>query len=101
MLDAKNDNRGDEEIYAEFALSTNPSKTYEGTLDRLSIRPYTDSAGLQQYRAVVKVDPKKLDIDELKPGAGGTVKIHCGKVPLYKACFYQIIDWCKVNMWFY
>ena len=92
---------GENEIYAEFALSTNPSKTFEGKLKRMAIRPYTDSAGLQQYRGIVTVDPDQLDGTELKPGAGGTVKIHCGKVPLYRACFQQIIDWCQVNMWMF
>jgi multidrug efflux pump subunit AcrA (membrane-fusion protein) len=92
---------GKDEIHAEFALSTNPSKTFEGKLKRLSIRPFTDSAGLQQYRAIVAVDPDQLDVTELKPGAGGTVKIHCGKVPLYRACFQQVIDWCQVHMWWF
>ena len=85
----------------EFALSTNPSKTYHGELRRVSRRPFTDDAGIQQYRGVVDVDTEDLDLAELKPGAGATVKIHCGKVPLYRACLYQIIDWCKTNLWLY
>ena len=91
----------DATIEAQFALSTNPSKTYDGQLERVSIRPYTDDSGIQKYRGTIKVDPKDVDLTELRPGAGATVKIHCGKVPLYKACFHQIIDWTQTNVWWF
>ena len=92
---------GDGTIDAQFALSTNPSKTYYGKLQQVSIRPHTDSAGIQMYRGIIKVDADDLDLNELKPGAGATVKIHCGKVPLYKAWLHQPIDWCRTNLWWY
>ncbi len=92
----------DATIYAEFALSTNPSKTYSGELHRVSMRPFPDQAsGIQVYRAVIDVEQEDIDLSEMRPGAGATVKIHCGKVPLYKACFHQIIDWCRTNLWFF
>ena len=97
----EDDNKDSDTILAEFALSTNPSKTYQGQLHRVSIRPYTDDGGLQQYRGVIMVDPEDLNLNEMRPGAGATVKIHCGKVPMYQACFHQIIDWCQLNVrWF-
>ncbi len=88
-------------ITAEFALSTNPSKTYTGQLHRVSIRPHTGEDGIQMYRGIIKVDSKDLNLKELRPGAGATVKVFCGKVPLYRACFHQIIDWCRLNVYWF
>ena len=96
---AKEDPDTPDTLPVAFALSTNPSKTFHGELLRVSMRPFTDETGIQQYRGVVKVDT--ADLGEMKPGAGATVKIHCGKVPLYKACLYQVIDWCKTNLWLF
>ena len=96
---ARKDDPNTDGITAEFALSTNPSKSYSGKLQRVSIRPHTDEGGIQMYRGIIKVDPE--DMEDLRPGAGATVKIFCGKVPLYKAWFHQIIDWCRLKvLWF-
>jgi multidrug efflux pump subunit AcrA (membrane-fusion protein) len=96
---ARKDDPNTDGITAEFALSTNPSKSYSGKLERVSIRPHTDEGGIQMYRGIIKVDPENME--DLKPGAGATVKIFCGKVPLYKACFHQIIDWCRLNVYWF
>ncbi|QEG24583.1 efflux RND transporter periplasmic adaptor subunit [Mariniblastus fucicola] len=102
LKDARDDDdRNNDAIVAEFALSTNPSKTYRGELQRVSIRPHTDESGIQKYRGIIKVEPDGLNLKELRHGAGATVKIHCGKVPLYKACFHQIIDWWQTNVWWF
>ena len=95
------DNSDSDTIVVEFALSTNPSKTYRGELESVSLRPFTDKSGIQVYRGSIMVDPEDIDLTEMRPGAGATVKIHCGKVPMYKACFYQVIDWCKTNLWLF
>lgn len=102
LAEARNDDdTTNDTILAEFALSTNPSKTYQGQLHRVSIRPHTDESGVQKYRGIIKVDPKDLNVKELRHGAGVTVKIHCGKVPLYKACFHQPIDWVLAKVWWF
>jgi multidrug resistance efflux pump len=95
------DDPNNDDIIAEFAMSTNPNKTYRGVLERVSIRPHTDDSGIQKFRGIIKVDPKELEVSELKPGAGATVKIFCGKEPLYRVCFHQVIDWCKINLWLF
>ena len=100
-LEKARDDNDSKTIEAQFALSTNPSKTYYGELERVSIRPYTDDSGIQKYRGIIKVDPQDVDLTELRPGAGATVKIHCGKVPLYKACFHQPIDWIQTHVWWF
>ena len=97
----EDDDKDSDAIPVKFALSTNPSKTYSGELSKVSIRPFTDDSGIQKYRGFVKVDAEDLDVNELRPGAGATVKIHCGKVPLYRACLHQIIDWCQTNLWLF
>lgn len=91
---------GEDTIDVEFALSTNPSQTFKGKLNRISNRPHTDQAGNQNYRGMIEVDSEDLDIDELRPGSGATVRIQCGEVPLYKRCFYQVVDWVKANVLF-
>ena len=95
------DDPDNNKLTAVFAMSTNPNTTYEGVLERVSIRPHTDESGIQKYRAIIKVDPKDMEKSELKPGAGATVKIYCGKERLYKACFHQIIDWWNLNVWWF
>lgn len=99
---ARNDDDKEKDtITAEFALSTNPSKTYQGELHRVSIRPHTDDAGIQKYRGIIMVDSEGLDTNELRHGAGVTVKIRCGKVPMYKGCFHQVIDWWVANVYWF
>lgn len=98
-LEAASD--GGDPVIAEFALSTNPSNTYSGELTRVSVRPHTDEGGIQMYRGIIKVDPEDLDVKELRHGAGVTVKVHCGKVPLYKSCFHQIIDWIQLKVYWF
>ncbi len=89
---------GKDSIDAEFTLNTNANKTYSGKLKQLAMRPYTDGqSGTQFYRAVIEVNRDDLEGDELTPGAGTTVRVSCGKVPLYKRCFYQVTDWFKTT----
>jgi biotin carboxyl carrier protein len=98
---AKAKENGDDFIVAEFAMSTNPNKKYTGQLKKIAIRPHTDDSGIQKYRGIINVDPKDLDFSELRPGAGATVKIFCGKVPMHKAFFHQITDWIKTNVYWF
>lgn len=92
---------GEDFIVAEFAMSTNPNKKYSGKLKKVSIRPHTDDTGIQKYRGIINVDPKDVDASQLRPGAGATVKIFCGKVPMHKAFFHQITDWVKTNVYWF
>lgn len=96
-MEKANEN-GKDSIDASFSLSTNPNVSYKGKLKRISKRPFTDqTTGTQYFRGLIDVDREELKVDELKPASGVTVRVLCGKVPLYKRCFYQVTDWFKTT----
>ena len=92
------ENDGDGKLRVEFATATNPNETLVGKLVSISDRTFPDEQGVPHYRGIVS----DVDVQPLKkprPGAGVTVRIFCGKVPLGFYCFYQPWDWFR-TWWF-
>ena len=91
-------NDGDGKLPVEFATGTNPNETLVGKLVSVTDRTFPDEQGVPHYRGVVSdVDVEPLE--KPRPGAGVTVRIFCGKVPLGFYCFYQPWDWLR--MWWF
>lgn len=91
-------NGGDGKLHVEFATATNPNETLMGNLISVSDRTFPDQQGVPHYRGIVSdIDIKPLE--KPRPGAGVTVRIFCGKVPLGFYCFYQPWDWFR-TWWF-
>ena len=89
---------GDGRLRVEFATATNPNKSLVGKLVSVSDRTFPDEQGVPHYRGVVsEVDVQPLE--KPRPGAGVTVRIFCGKVPLGFYCFHQPWDWFR-TWWF-
>lgn len=92
------ENGGDGRLHVEFATATNPNETLVGKLVSVSDRTFPDQQGVPHYRGIVS----DVDIEPLekpRPGAGVTVRIFCGQVPLGFYCFYQPWDWFR-TWWF-
>lgn len=92
----------DKPLEVEFRLGTNPNVVMKGKLLTVSNRAVPTQAGSTEYRALVDVDKDKFKelADELRTGAGVTAKIHCGERSLGFVCFYQILDWMRVHVFF-
>lgn len=91
-------NDGDGKLKVEFATATNPNETLVGKLVSVSDRTFPDEQGVPHYRGIVsEVDVEPLE--KPRPGAGVTVRIFCGKVPLGFYCFHQPWDWLR-TWWF-
>jgi len=89
---------GDGKLRVEFATATNPNETLVGKLVSVSDRTFPDEQGVPHYRGIISdVDVEPLE--KPRPGAGVTVRIFCGKVPLGFYCFYQPWDWLR-TWWF-
>jgi multidrug efflux pump subunit AcrA (membrane-fusion protein) len=92
----------DKPLDVEFRLGTNPNIVLTGKLVSVSNRAVPTQAGSTEYRALVNVDKDQFKAlsDELRTGAGVTAKIHCGERSLGFVCFYQILDWLRVHVFF-
>ena len=79
-----------------YIVTANPNVTLKGELVRISDRTFPDDQGVPHYRGVVRA----LDIEnleKLRPGAGLTASVFCGKRSLGFRCFYQVWDWIRTN----
>ena len=82
-----------------YIVTANPNVTLNGELVRISDRTFPDDQGVPHYRGVVRA----LDIEnleKLRPGAGLTASVYCGKRSLGFRCFYQLWDYVRTNLIF-
>ena len=103
MLDAETDpTREDHQLEVEFRIGSNPNLVLDGRLVSVASRAVPSESGVPEFRAIVEADAEQFQqlSNELRSGTGVTAKIHCGKRPLGKVWFYQIIDWLKTNVFF-
>ena len=91
------DNEG-EPLDVEFRVATNPNLLLNGKLERLADRTDPGQSGVPEFRAIVTADTSQLE--DLRPGAGLTAKIHCGKRSQGFVWFYQIVDYVRMNITF-
>ncbi len=97
VVDAIEKNDG-EDLDVEFRIATNPNLLVKGKLVRLADRTDLGQSGVPEFRAIVDADIS--EIQDLRPGAGLTAKIHCGRRPLGFVWFYQVIDFLRTRVFF-
>ena len=90
--------KSDEPLNVEFRVATNPNKLIQGKLIRLADRTDPGQSGVPEFRAIVAADTSELQ--DLRPGAGLTAKIHCGETSTGFVWFYQVVDWLRMNVFF-
>ena len=83
-----------------FRVATNPNKTLKGKLHNNNVAARADNgqSGVPEFRAIVDADIS--DLEELRPGAGVTAKIYCGRHRLGFVWFHQIIDFARTHIFF-
>ena len=89
---------GNQPLDVKFRVATNPNITLDGKLVQVAARAETDQSGVPKFRAIVDADTSKLK--DLRPGAGVTAKIYCGRERLGFVWFYQIIDFMRTHVFF-
>ena len=94
VVAAMNENDG-EPLDVEFRVATNPNILFKGKLTRLADRTDPGESGVPEFKAIVDAD--LLELKELRPGAGLTAKIHCGKHSTGFVWFYQVIDFLRTR----
>ncbi len=90
-----NDN---EPLEVEFRVATNPNIKLKGKLVQVAARADAGQSGIPEFRAIVDADTSELK--DLRPGAGVTAKIYCGRERLGFVWFYQIIDFLRTRVFF-
>ena len=92
------DDAGGKPLHVEFRVATNPNINFNGELVRLADRTDPGESGVPEFKAIVQADVSQLK--DLRPGAGLTAKIHCGRRSTGFVSFYQIIDFLRTRVFF-
>ena len=87
-----------EPLDVEFVVGTNANVKVFGELVRIADRAELSDSGIPEFRAIVKVN--KEDLKGVRPGAGVTAKIRCGRERLGFVWFHQIIDFLRTRVFF-
>ena len=82
-----------------YIVTANPNVTLNGELVRISDRTFPDDQGVPHYRGVVRATDVE-NLEKLRPGAGLTASVYCGKRSLGFRCFYQLWDYVRTNLIF-
>lgn len=86
------------QLKAEFLLSTDPNTRLSGRLVRIAERAEPDQSGALAFRAIIEVTTS--DLQNPQPGAGVTARVDCGRQSLGFVWFFQIIDFVRTHLWF-
>ncbi len=90
---------GGQPLETEVRIATNPNLPLHGKLVRVAERAeISPSTGTPYFRGIVEVDVS--DLKDLRPGAGVTARIECGRRSLGFVWFYQIIDFFRTQVFF-
>lgn len=88
----------DGELPAEMILATDPNRRITGKLVSVAIRAEPGADGQHFFRGIVRLDPGL--IEKPQPGAGVTVRVHCGTRSAGFVWFYQVIDYVRTRILF-
>ena len=95
-------NSEDKKLPVEFKIGSNPNLTLKGNLVSVARRAVPSELGVNEFRAIVEIQPEELENrrEELRSGVGVTARIFCGEKSSGFVCFYQIIDFLKTKVFF-
>ncbi len=87
-------------LTVEFIVGIDANAGFEGELLRIAQRAEVSESGNREFRAIVRADVSEMNPDDLRPGAGVTAKIQCGRQPMGFVWFHQIYDYLRTNLFF-
>jgi biotin carboxyl carrier protein len=103
LLDAQRDLKPD--LSATFILATDPGTTYDGKIDpeALALAAELDEQHGNSVLVTVRFDKSKFGARQrefLRPGAGVTVKVHCGKRAIGYVWFHDVYEFIQSRILF-
>jgi multidrug efflux pump subunit AcrA (membrane-fusion protein) len=89
-------------LEVEYILATGPGRRLKGTIKHLDTIAEVRGDEGNTVLATVAIDRSEIDPAELRPGAGVTAKVDCGRRMLGFVWFHELIDTvrAKVLFWF-
>lgn len=91
-----------EPLRVEYQLATDPGTTYEGTVREIHLGAELRGEEGNTVLIKVAVPPETLERlrPHLRPGAGVTAKVHCGRRPLGYVLFHDLIAFIESRIIF-
>ncbi len=86
------------ELTVEFIMASDPATTLYGTIDR--IHEAAEVRGEEGSTVLIVVKINKGDIQDLRPGAGLTAKVVCGRRSLGYVLFHDLVAWVQSRVIF-
>lgn len=86
------------ELTVEFIMASDPAKTLYGTIDR--IHEAAEVRGEEGSTVLIVVKINKEDIKDLRPGAGLTAHVVCGRRSLGYVLFHDLVAWIQSRVIF-
>ncbi len=86
------------ELTVEFIMASDPAKTLFGKIDRIQEAAEVRGEEGSTVLIIVKID--KEDIKDLRPGAGLTAKVVCGRRSLGYVLFHDLVAWVQARVIF-
>jgi multidrug efflux pump subunit AcrA (membrane-fusion protein) len=85
------------ELDVDYILATAPDTTRHGvvTQDDMSIIPHEEEGSVLRLRVAIDKD----GLEQLRPGATVTAKVHCGTRPIGWCWFHEAVEWVQ-TWWF-
>ena len=92
----------DKKLPVEFKIGSDPNLTLKGSLVSVARRAVPSETGVNEFRAIVEIQPEELEDrrGKLRSGVGVTARIFCGERSSGFVVFYQVIDFLKTKVLF-
>jgi len=88
-------------LSVEFILATGPGSRLTGTVKQVDTIAEVRGEEGNTVLATVTIDRAQIDPAELRPGAGVTAKVHCGRRMLGFVLFHELIDTVRSKILFW
>jgi len=88
-------------LEVEYILATGPGRRLTGTVKHLDTIAEVRGDEGNTVLATVAIDRNEIDPAELRPGAGVTAKVHCGRRMLGFVWFHELIDTVRAKVLFW
>ncbi|MEK6236065.1 MAG: HlyD family efflux transporter periplasmic adaptor subunit [Planctomycetales bacterium] len=89
-----------EDLQVEFVPATDPGMACSGTVQEIALQADLDPTAGSIILITVKFDKSQLSPAMLRPGAGVTAKIHCGRRSIGYVWLHDHVDWVRREILF-
>jgi hypothetical protein len=90
--------RKDERLKVSFQLANTPGKTFDGTVEKIDMS--AETRGEEGNTVLVTVTIDKRELPHLRPGAGVSAHVHCGRAAIGYCWFHDAIAFVRSRILF-